>query len=1138
MDTQPGTLHTLARHLVLALAPLKDAVADLPAFRTLLYRLAWDVKSLPPEYTALAAKVDRTLAVLDGLGDNPTPAQIFDVLNEAKALYTALKGITNAPEGVDPAVFFEEIGRSLFDLLLVDYLVEEFPSVHSALLALGVITQEFTVETSTRPGVLLSRVRWEEVPKILTDPGSIPSRVYGWGTDDFDFHRLAGHLLEIFVALNWPAYLGRVDKELGHGFMDSPDDAVRTIEWGLKLPVLLDNIGGKEIEVGLALLELPPQGGKHAGLILQPLVPPEIGTSYDITDTLKLQLRAGSDVAQTFGLLLRPDGIFVKFPFQQGAALPQAGFGVTLNYAPPGPALLLGDASSSRLSMQGSAASMELDTHQDGVELKGSLALNGLSVVVATKDQDGFLHTLIGGRDVEVPIPLTVLWSSRSGLSFSGGAGFTLTQSIDRSLGPVTVQTLQLAVRSATDTAHPPDLIVETGVSIGAQIGPVAVAVSNVGVHLTVAFQDGNAGPFDIDVGFMPPDGAGLVVDAAGVTGGGFLRHDAAKHEYNGMLQLQFIELALQAFGLITTEVAGGAGYSLLAIVDAEFPPIQLGWGFTLEGVGGLLAVHRTASTDAMHAALKAGQLSSVLFPKNAITNAPAILAQLDALFPTAPGRFLFGPMALIGWGKPRMLKAAIAVVVELPEPIRVILLARIEARLPNESNPLVRINMDALGVLDLGQDELSFDALLFDSKLIDFTMSGAMALRATWADPSHRGFLLAIGGVHPRFTPPPGFPELQRITIDMPSGHISKLRLAAYLAQSSNSIQLGANLDFFLGVSGFGVAGHLGFDALLGIRPFRFDSDISGKVAITTGGDDLASVQLEGTFSGPKPYHLAGKFSIHLVFFDVGVSFNYSWGGDLLSLPDLLIDVADLLTTELADVRNWDALLPPGVSALVSARRIDDAAILLAHPLARPQVHQRAVPLGLAITRFGEAVPSGATIFTITALRVGRGVIAHDPIQDDFAPAQFFALTDDEKLARPSFERHDAGTRAAAGGVTSGAPFTKTVAYETFFVDHPGGALRTDPGVVVTPPLLSDLFVVMQFGSAGRAASRSNGGRYHAAGKPIRVAEPAFMLADKITLDASDVGRAAGTTFSDMHALLGGRRNLQIVGTHEITAN
>ena len=249
--------------------------------------------------------------------------------------------------------------------------------------------------------------------------------------------------------------------------------------------------------------------------------------------------------------------------------------------------------------------------------------------------------------------------------------------------------------------------------------------------------------------------------------------------------------------------------------------------------------------------ALKANTLSSILFPKNAITNAPQVLATIEAIFPTAAGRFLFGPMALIGWGTPALLTAAIAIVIQLPEPIRIILIARLSARLPSESVTLIKINMDALGVLDLSQDSLSLDAQLFDSRLIDFTLSGDMALRANWSS-SQREFLLAIGGYHPQFTPPAGFPALQRITIDMPSGAISKLRLAAYLALSSNTVQFGATLDVFIGVSGFGLSGHLGFDALLQIEPFHFDADISGRVALTAGGDDLMSVGLDATLSRP----------------------------------------------------------------------------------------------------------------------------------------------------------------------------------------------------------------------------------------------------------------------------------------------
>jgi hypothetical protein len=277
------------------------------------------------------------------------------------------------------------------------------------------------------------------------------------------------------------------------------------------------------------------------------------------------------------------------------------------------------------------------------------------------------------------------------------------------------------------------------------------------------------------------------------------------------------------------------------------------------------------------------------------------------------------------------------------------------------------------------------------------------------------------------------------------------------------------------------------------------------------------------------------------VVFFDVHVSFDHSWGEEAPALPVASIDVGGLLGAALVERDSWHALLPDGLSPLVSVRRIEDADHVLAHPLARLEVHERVVPLGLAITRFGEAAPSGASQFAIT-LRVGSGPqadqIKPEAIQDDFTPAQFFELSDEEKLERPSFERHDAGLRVT-GPVTSGMPAAKTTGYETYYVDTPGGVPRPESGVTPAPALGGDhLVIVLQFGAAGRAAMKRNGRRYQAAGNPIRVAEPAFVLADKNTMAAAGIGPAAGATFSDLHALLAGNRSLQIVATHEMTVH
>jgi hypothetical protein len=647
-----------------------------------------------------------------------------------------------------------------------------------------------------------------------------------------------------------------------------------------------------------------------------------------------------------------------------------------------------------------------------------------------------------------------------------------------------------------------------------------------------------------VSFGFLAPSGVGLSVDAAGVSGGGFLAHDDAKHEYSGVLQLQFTDLALQAFGLITTQVAGGAGYSLLALVDADFPPIPLGWGFTLNGVGGLLAVNRTASVDALRAALKANTLSTILFPKNAITNAPQILAQLDAIFPTSQGRFLFGPMALIGWGTPTVLTVALAVVLELPEPIRIILIARLAARLPSESAAVIRINMDALGVLDLSQGQLSLDATLFDSRLLTYVLTGQMALRANWG--TGREFLLSIGGFHPQFTPPPGFPALQRITIDMPGGAISKLRLAAYLALTSNTVQFGAALDVFIGVDGFGLAGHLGFDALLQIDPFHFEADISGSVALQAGGDDLMSVALDATLSGPAPWHIAGNFKIHIIFFDVHKSFSITWGGSTPAQQIPAVNVLPLLTAALADPRNWGAQLPANAPALV-ATRSQNGTTVIAHPLAQIDVHESVVPLGLQIKRFGAAAITGASTFTITDFRVNGSAVPHATVQDDFAPAQFFDLSDTEKLAAPSFEPHDAGVQLGAGMVASGPALSKSINYETFYIDEPGGVVRTDPAVPAPLLFTIELQATLSIGASARAGIRQAGkARYQAPGKPVPISPQRFTAAGTSTLASAGIGPASGGTYSDTKALLAAAlaaapargAQLQIVAIHEMAAS
>src|SRR5262249_46866584 len=148
-----------------------------------------------------------------------------------------------------------------------------------------------------------------------------------------------------------------------------------------------------------------------------------------------------------------------------------------------------------------------------------------------------------------------------------------------------------------------------------------------------------------------------------------------------------------------------------------------------------------------------------------------------------------------------------VALVLELPAPVRLMILGRLRALLPVEQAAIVRLQMDVLGEIDFDRREASADAVLVDSRLASFPLTGAMATRINGgADPS---FLLAVGGFNPRFLPPPGFPRLDRVAVSLGSA----LRLDGYLAVTSNTLQFGARLDLSVVAGGFSVVGFLAFD-------------------------------------------------------------------------------------------------------------------------------------------------------------------------------------------------------------------------------------------------------------------------------------------------------------------------------------
>ncbi len=1144
MSEASGTLETIGRHLALAVRPLRTAAADLASFKHFMYRLGWNVQSLPPAYAALASLVDdvaNALGAIEAASGAERLSRVLNLLDKISALYQAVKTLGAAPDGVDAAAFLAEVPERLFELLLVDYLAAALHPVHDLLVTLGVITSAAQTARAGRPPYLRRQLNFDRLRDVIADPTSIPRFVYGWGDDNFDTLTLFGHLREVLEHTGALVSFGWAPTSLVQGYMGT--GAPRS---SLKLTLLQTVVAEQPVELAFMLLGLPPEGDQKPGLILQPAVPPELGIEREITDALSLRIRPTTDPSTLFGIVIRPGEVSVRYPFAPGTGPPQVGFGVALDYKPGTATVLLGEASATRLSLQGLAVSVDLDAHPDGVELKAGLTLDGLNLVVAAADLDGFLGTLIG-QDLTIPIPLTLQWSSRGGISFAGGAGFTVSQSAHLALGPITIQGLSLALRTTTDAGHAPDLILEAGLSIGGSLGPVGFSVANVGLRLAAVFHDGNAGPFDIGIGFKPPDGIGLSVEAQGVvTGGGFLFHDATQQLYAGSLQLSLNEtITLSAFGLIATRMPDGSrGYSLIIFITAEFQPIPLGLGFTLEGIGGMVAVNRTFDQDALRAGMQNDTLKSLLFPRDLVGNAPTIIRSLASAFPARRGSYLLGILAKIGWFTPTLIELDLALILEFGARERLLVLGRISSLLPSADNDLVRINLDAIGVLDFDQDTAAIDAVLVDSRLVHkFALTGAAALRAGWGSAESTDFVLSIGGFNPRFAPPAGVPPLARVQIALSSGTNPRLTSDAYFAITSNTIQFGAEAQLYAEAYGFSISGDIGYDVLIAWAPLHFIADFHASVQLKHGSDNLFKVSVEGELEGPQPLRLSGKASFEIFWCDFSVRFDTTLvRGEPPPLPPAA-DVLAQLEAALSTAQSWSTQVAPNRTHGVALRKLAPGSGLVLDPLGRLAVNESVVPLdtGRDIDSFGGAPVAGARRFALSVALNGVALTETQALQARFAPAQFFAMSDDEELASPSFQTMDSGLVVGTDAVRfdAGQLVAAPVEYQAITID-PLAAIPPPPGSYTLPAVLLALHSANS--AAGRAPLRRLGrARFRsAAPRAVSLARPSWAI---VPLDAGTPVKLDPSvkTWTDYRAALDtlnrGGAGFQLVPARDIAA-
>lgn len=700
------------------------------------------------------------------------------------------------------------------------------------------------------------------------------------------------------------------------------------------------------------------------------------------------------------------------------------------------PYLLVGEPDGSRLEVgkfsvnfggriQGSSGQSTADFSVGGEIGAGKLA-------ISFADGDGFLTDTLGGIQLNSDFDLAFGYSTADGLYFIGSSALEIQLPLHLDLGPVEVSALTFSV--GIENNKFPTAITS---DIKAALDPLAAVIENIGLEIDFALVDnrsGNAGPIDITLGFKPPNGVGLSIDVGIVKGGGYLYFDFDKEEYAGALELMFSGIVtVKAIGLITTRMPDG--FSLLIIVSAEFgTPFQLGFGFTLNAVGGLLGLNRTMELEVIAAGVRTGSINSVMFPDNIIENAPRIISDLRQFFPPAQDVFLIGPMAKLGWGTPTLVSASLGIIVEIP-PGNIAILGVLKVALPDEDAALIIIQVSFIGALEMDKQRLWFYASLYDSRVIFLTIDGDMGLLIAWGNDAN--FVISVGGFHPSFKPPPlPFPNPNRIAINILNTLFARIRVEGYFAVTSNTVQFGAKAEVYFGLSAFNISGHVGFDALFQFSPFYFIITISASFDVKVFGVGLFGVHMRGELEGTSPWHIEGEGSISVLFWDIDVPFSHTWGEDEnTTLP--AIDIMPLITAEFEKLDNWTAEVPASNQLLVSLRKIESGEALILHPVGILRVNQRAIPLDLDLDKVGNQKPQDAKRLTVEVIDTGLAKVADT--KEQFATAQYKNLSDANKLSAPSYEKQNAGIELSVSNQQPKSPAAvkRVVRYEQNIIDN-----------------------------------------------------------------------------------------------------
>lgn len=1061
------TLDKLSIEFANLIYPLRAGLSDIEQAKILINTLGWE---LPSGINDVGLTVININQVVDKLNVvlNSTPvekenlilmasrytdllAAIGNLLSRVQIAVRAISGLAGiSPDYLNKTKIHEKLFIKLLDFLIIKYMQYNHYSLFTFLEFVGIfsVCHKDADPSNYQTEHIEHKIYYGRIGLIFSNPLSLPQEVYGWGTNNLNQESLLTNLARFIIAFGGEARLRKLprrveEKLIGHLVPEADTEPMPQV-----VVSLIKGLGWDPLDIGVSMFGLrkTTATATDAGIGFCPFIRGSTELNFPITDHLFFEISSSFNVEGGLLLSLLPNqnmqiysNLFnestggwsatgeleLKFMFKKDGEEK-----VTLLTLPGG-----SDLTASSVFIGAGAGLMAANTYDFFMEA----GLNGGVFALKLDNSDGFLTKILPADGLKANFDAIIGWSKQQGVYFKGSGGLEIKLPVHISLGPIEISNIYLNLGISGGK-----LPLEVSGSIAAKLGPLSAVVERLGVKAVLDFpsnQAGNLGPVDLVLQFKPPNGVGLAIDTGAVKGGGYLFFDHDREEYAGTLELVFSEwINLKAIGLITTKMPDGSkGFSLLVIITAEFGSgIQLGYGFTLLGVGGLLGLSRTVMIEALKEGIRTGAVESVMFPQNVVANAPRIISDLKKFFPVKADIFLIGPMAKIGWSTPPLVSLSLGVIIEFPN-VTITILGVLKAILPHEKADILRLQVNFIGRVEPSNKLLWFYAELFDSRVLFITLQGGMGLLVNWGD--NANFVLSVGGFHPRYSPPPlPFPEPPRIAANILNTSWAKIRIEGYFAVTSNSVQFGARAELYFGLSAFRLEGHLGFDALFQFNPFFFSFGLSFSLSVKVFGIGLWSVGFSGLLEGPTPWHIKGKGKISLLFFSIKVPFEHTWGERRETQLDP-IPVFPLLEAELNALTNWKAVLPASSNILVSLRKLGDTDTdqLVLHPVGKLHISQRRVPIDFKLDKVGNQLPSDVNRLFVDAAIPGGGSLSVAKTEEKFAIGQYKNLSDSDRLSSPAFEPLPSGIEIAVAGeqLKTDQAVKRIIRYETIIIDN-----------------------------------------------------------------------------------------------------